>query len=56
MNDVPIPETDFTFGRVIASQALGDHLALKERGRRVMRIDLGPNRDKGLRTVIDAIG
>jgi transaldolase/glucose-6-phosphate isomerase len=56
MNDVPIPETDLTFGRVIASQALGDHLALKERGRRVMRIDLGPNRDKGLRTVIDAIG
>jgi transaldolase/glucose-6-phosphate isomerase len=56
MNDVAIPETDLTFGRVIASQALGDYLALKERGRRVMRIDLGPNRDRGLRTVIDAIG
>jgi transaldolase/glucose-6-phosphate isomerase len=56
MNDVPIPETDLTFGRVIASQALGDYLALKERGRRVMRIDLGPNRAKGLATVIDAIG
>lgn len=56
MDDVPIPETDLTFGRVIASQALGDYLALKDRGRRIMRIDLGPNRDKGLRTVIDAIG
>jgi len=56
MDDVPIPETDLTFGRVIASQALGDYLALKERGRRIMRIDLGPNRDRGLRTVIDAIG
>jgi transaldolase/glucose-6-phosphate isomerase len=56
MNDVPIPETDLSFGRVISSQALGDYLALKERGRRVMRIDLGPNRAKGLATVIDAIG
>jgi hypothetical protein len=56
MNDVPIPETDLTFGRVIASQALGDYLALKERGRRIIRIDLGPNRERGLRAVIDAIG
>ncbi|HUP14763.1 MAG TPA: hypothetical protein VM848_01715 [Acidimicrobiia bacterium] len=56
MNDVPIPETDLTFGRVIASQALGDYLALKERGRRILRIDLGPNRARGLATVVDAIG
>ena len=55
-DDVAIPETDLTFGRVIAAQALGDYLALKERGRRVMRIDLGPNRVKGLSAVIDAIG
>jgi len=56
MSDVPIPETDITFGRVIASQALGDYLALKERDRRVMRIDLGPNRSKGLAALVDAIG
>ena len=56
MNDVPIPETDLTFGRVIASQALGDYLALKEKGRRTMRIDLGPNRARGLAAVVDAIG
>ena len=56
MTDVSIPETDLTFGRVIASQALGDYLALKERGRRIMRIDLGPSRQKGLAAVIDAIG
>jgi transaldolase/glucose-6-phosphate isomerase len=56
LNDVAIPETDLTFGRVIASQALGDYLALKERGRRVMRIDLGPHRERGLSAVIDAIG
>ena len=56
LDDVPIPETDLTFGRVIAAQALGDYLALKERGRRIMRIDLGPSRAKGLAAVIDAIG
>ena len=56
LNDVPVPETDLTFGRIIAAQALGDYLALKERGRRIMRIDLGPNRTRGLSAVIDAIG
>jgi hypothetical protein len=56
MTDLPIPETDMTFGRVIASQALGDYLALKDRGRRLIRVDLGPNRQKGLAAVIDAIG
>lgn len=56
MNDVSVPETDLTFGRVIASQALGDYLALKERGRRIMRIDLGPNRARGLAALVEAIG
>ena len=56
MNDVPIPETDITFGRVIAAQALGDYLALKERGRRIIRVDLGPNRDRGLAAIVEAIG
>ena len=52
----PSPRPTETFGRVIAAQALGDYLALKENGRRVLRIDLGPNRDRGLQAVIDAIG
>jgi transaldolase / glucose-6-phosphate isomerase len=56
LEDLPIPETDLTFGRVIAAQALGDYLALKERGRRTIRVDLGPNRHKGLSALIDAIG
>ncbi|HEX2419966.1 MAG TPA: hypothetical protein VHL55_00065 [Acidimicrobiia bacterium] len=54
--DVEIPGGSETFGRVIAAQALGDYLALRERGRRVMRIDLGPNRRKGLQTLLDSIG
>jgi hypothetical protein len=56
LDDVPIPETKLTFGRVIAAQALGDYLALKERGRRILRIDLGPHRARGLSSVLDAIG
>ncbi|HJQ96256.1 MAG TPA: hypothetical protein VJ935_11200 [Acidimicrobiia bacterium] len=54
--DLAIPETDESFGRVIAAQALGDYQALRERGRRVLRIDLGPNRRRGLQTVLDSIG
>jgi transaldolase/glucose-6-phosphate isomerase len=55
-DDLSIPETGETFGRIIAAQALGDYQALRERGRRVLRIDLGPNRKKGLRILLDSIG
>jgi hypothetical protein len=54
--DVPIPETSQTLGQIIAAQALGDYQALKERGRRVLRIDLGPNRAKALGHVVDNFG
>ncbi len=39
--DLPVPETDFTFAQLIQAQADGDYRALIERGRRVLRIDLG---------------
>ncbi len=39
--DVPVPETDFTFGALIRAQALGDYQALKQRSRRVLRVSLG---------------
>lgn len=55
IDDVPIPETDDTFGRVIAAQALGDYLALKEKKRRVLRLDLGTNRSRGLSTLLDSV-
>lgn len=54
--DLEIPETTTTFGAVVAAQALGDYLVLKERGRRVLRVDLGPDRQKGLAAVLAAIG
>lgn len=54
--NLEIPETNTTFGAVIAAQALGDYLALKERDRRILRVDLGPDRQKGLEAVLEAIG
>jgi len=39
--DLPVPETDFTFGRLIRAQADGDAQALRNSARRVLRIDLG---------------
>ena len=41
--DLPIPETDYSFGSLIQAQALGDFLSLKEKNRRVLRINLGTN-------------
>ena len=41
--DLPVPETNYSFGSLIQAQALGDFLSLKERNRRVLRINLGTN-------------
>ena len=38
--ELPIPGRDFGFGRLIRAQAAGDFAALKERGRRVVRVRL----------------
>jgi transaldolase / glucose-6-phosphate isomerase len=43
--DFAVPETDHTFGRIIAAQAAGDHQALLDAGRRVVRVDLGTEPD-----------
>jgi len=39
-DELPIPGRDFGFGRLIRAQAAGDFASLKERGRRVARIQL----------------
>ena len=54
--DLSIPETDQTFGQLITAQALGDYQALMERGRRVLRIDLGPHRQKALDHLVSNFG
>ncbi len=54
--DLPVPATDYTFGKLIRAQAVGDYLALRKRGRRVLRIDLGKNPAAGLRELEEALG
>ena len=54
--DLPVPETDFTFGRLIAAQAGGDYQALVARGRRVLRVDVGEAPAAGVRALLDLAG
>jgi transaldolase/glucose-6-phosphate isomerase len=52
--DLPIPETEYTFGRLIRAQAKGDHQALVQRGRRVLSVNLGPDAAAGLEQLTGA--
>lgn len=47
-SDLPVPETDYTFGELIKAQSLGDAQALVGRGRRLMRVNLGMDTAGGL--------
>jgi hypothetical protein len=38
--ELPIPDREFGFRRLIAAQAAGDFEALRERGRRIVRVRL----------------
>lgn len=46
--DLPVPGESFTFGGLLAAQALGEYEALVARGRRVVRVDLGRDVGQGL--------
>jgi glucose-6-phosphate isomerase len=46
--DFPVPGEAYSFSVLKEAQALGDFRALKARGRRVVRIDLGDNLSSGL--------
>ncbi len=41
--DLQVPETEYSFGSLIQAQALGDFQSLKNKDRRVLRINLGTN-------------
>jgi transaldolase/glucose-6-phosphate isomerase len=43
-----VPETDYTFDALIQAQAVGDFTALKQRRRRVLRVNLGSEPEAGL--------
>ena len=53
--DLPVPGQRYTFGIVKAAQARGDFQVLAERGRRLLRVDLGVDVPAGLATLKRAI-
>lgn len=53
--DVQIPEEKFTFGILKQAQALGDFLALSNRDRRLLRVHLPPDVERGLNRLKQAI-
>ncbi len=46
-----VPETNYSFGQLIRAQAAGDAMALEQRGRRLLRINLGRDVVKALETL-----
>lgn len=50
--DVAVPETEYSFGQVIAAQADGDYAALSEVDRRVIRVDVT---DGGIEKLVEAL-
>ena len=53
--DLSVPGQRYTFGVVKAAQARGDLAVLAERGRRALRVHLGPDVKAGLRTLGKAV-
>jgi len=53
--DTAVPETEFTFGRLVIGQAEGDYRALEERGQTVLRVQLGGQWEAGLDTLLDTV-
>ena len=53
--DLPVPGRRFSFAVVEQAQARGDMQVLVERGRRVVRLDLGPDAETGLKWLAKAI-
>jgi hypothetical protein len=55
VEDVPIPGAAYTFGIFKRAQALGDLEALRKHGRRVGRVHLGLDTDRGLTALNEAL-
>jgi transaldolase/glucose-6-phosphate isomerase len=53
--DAAVPETDFSFGRLVVGQAEGDYRALESRRQRVLRVQLGREWAAGLDTLLDSV-
>jgi transaldolase/glucose-6-phosphate isomerase len=46
--DLAVPDTGYTFGQLISAQSVGDYRAMRRRERRVLRVNLGGDRARGL--------
>jgi transaldolase/glucose-6-phosphate isomerase len=53
--EVPVPGAGYGFGTLLRAQADGDLAALRKKGRRVLRVDLGADLPSGLRTLSEAL-
>ncbi|HNB24231.1 MAG TPA: bifunctional transaldolase/phosoglucose isomerase, partial [Candidatus Melainabacteria bacterium] len=53
--ELPVPQQKYTFGVVKAAQAAGDLKVLNDRGRRALRVHLGKDVAKGLKTLTAAV-
>jgi len=53
--DLPVPGRKYTFGVVKAAQARGDFQVLAERGRRALRVHLGPDVPAGLAVLQESV-
>jgi len=54
-DNLSVPETHYTFDALIQAQALGDFAALKQRRRRVLRVNLGNDTSGGLNVLADSL-
>jgi len=55
LKDLPVPGHNYSFGLVEAAQARGDFAVLAERGRRVLRVDLGEDIGAGLKRLNELV-
>ncbi len=55
MVDFPIPNQTYTYSVLKQAQALGDFRSLASRGRRAIRVDLGPDVAAGLRRLLSLV-
>jgi hypothetical protein len=53
---LPIPGQPYDFSTLKAAQALGDRQALRQHGRRVLSINLGPDVLPGLARLVETLG
>lgn len=51
LEDIEVPETDYSFNSLIQAQSLGDFQALVQRDRRVLRVNLGSDVLDGLEKI-----